>query len=180
MTYLKNCRYFAEEKGSALIETAVLFPVFVVMLIAVYDLGQGITVNQKSIASAQIVADLIARNKEMSMTQLSDIMRAGRMAIEPYDTTDYGYDVVSLRFDEDSNAEILWRVTQNMSPNNNAITSADVLELTNEGLVIVTTNYRYQPIFMDFVVDEINMSEVAFLRGRKTSVIPCDDCPGGS
>jgi Flp pilus assembly protein TadG len=176
---IRNLQYWKEEKGSALMETAILFPAFTMMLIAVFDLGQGVNVNQKTVASAQIVADLIARNKDMSFAELQDIIRAGRMALEPYDTSDYGYDIVSVRFDEDSNPNILWRVTENMNPNDVAIDNAGILELTNEGLVIVTTNYTYQPLFTDFVVDEIDMNEVAFLRGRKNSTIYCDDCPGG-
>lgn len=178
---LSLLRYWAEEKGNALAETAILFPVFLSLLMGVYDLGQGIIVNQKSIKSSQIVADLIARNREVDMALMTDIIRAGRMALEPYDTTDYGYDIVSVIFDEDGNSEVLWRITNNMNPNDNAIATVEnILELTNEGLVIVSTEYTYTPYFAEFVTDEIVMREVAFLRGRGSSVVTCDDCPGGS
>ena len=173
-------KFKKSEDGNALVETAILFPIFLSLLMGVYDLGNGIVVNQKSIASSQIVADLVARNRELNMDTINDIVRAGRMALEPYDTSDFGYDIVSVQFDEDGDSTILWRVTENMNPNDDGITTAEtILELENEGLVIVTTEFGYTPYFAEFVTDQIDMREVAFLQGRRSSLIECDDCPGG-
>ena len=177
---LKHSRYWLEEKANALTETAILIPVFLTLLMGVYDLGTAIIVNQKSITSSQVVADLIARNKELDLDTVNDIVRAGRMALEPYDTIDYGYDIVSLQFDIDGNETILWRVTENMNPNDDAIQSAvDILQLTNDGLVIVTTAFGYTPYFAEFITDDIEMQEVSFVQGRRTPFIECDDCPAG-
>ena len=172
--------FLKKEDGNALVETAVLFPVFLTLLMGVYDLGNGIVVNQKSITSSQVVGDLLARNRELDMNTVSDIVRAGRMALEPYDTQSYGYDIVSLQFDANGDETILWRVTENMPPNDAAIESAvNILELTSDGLVIVTTAFEYDPVFTEFVTDRIEMREVAFLKGRRSAVINCLDCPGG-
>ncbi|MEM6780369.1 MAG: hypothetical protein AAF569_00740 [Pseudomonadota bacterium] len=179
-------RYWTETKANALAETAILFPVFLSLLMGVYDLGQGIIINQKSITSSQVMADLIARNREVSEDIVLDIVRAGQMAIEPFPLAQdgvqlHGYDIVSVLFDEDGNPDIQWRMTDNMLPNDDPLlTVENILELENEGLVIVTTQYRYTPYFAEFVTDEILMREVAFLRGRSSSLIVCDDCPGGS
>ena len=183
---LSLIRYWSEEKANALAETAILFPVFLTLLMGVYDLGQGIVINQKSITASQVIADLIARNREVDMNLLADITRAGEMAIEPFPlerdgATIFGYDIVSVLFDEDGDADIQWRVTQDMLPNNDPLlTVENVLELTNEGLVIVSTEYTYTPYFAEFVTDEVVMREVSFLRGRGSSLVACDDCPGGS
>lgn len=173
-------RFCDDESGNALAETAILFPVFLGLLMTLYDLGQGIVINQKSIKSSQIVADLIARNREVDMNTVDDIVRAGRMALEPYDTSDYGYDIVSVLFNDDGDPEIQWRITDNMLPNNDALlTVENILELESEGIVIVSTEYTYNPYFSNFVVDSVPMREVAFLRGRGSSLVVCDDCPGG-
>lgn len=183
---LSLVRYWTEEKANALAETAILFPVFLTLLMGVYDLGQGIIINQKSITASQVIADLIARNREVDMSTLNDITRAGEMAIDPFPlerngTRIFGYDIVSVLFDEDGDPDIQWRVTEDMLPNDDPLlTVVNVLELTNEGLVIVTTEYTYTPYFAEFVTDEIVMREVSFLRGRGSSLVSCDDCPGGS
>ena len=174
-------RYIYDTTANALAEVAILFPVLLTLLMGVYDIGQGIIVNQKAIASSQIVGDLITRNREVDMATVNDIVRAGRMALEPFRTDTYGYDIVSVYFDEDGNPDIEWRVTDNMLPNDEALlTVENILELTSEGILIVTTQYPYVPVFTDFITEQIDMREVAFLRGRGNSLIQCADCPGGS
>lgn len=172
-------RWQVEEKAVALVETAILFPVMISMLMAVYDLGQGVAINQKTVAASQIMADLLTRTEDATMNLVDDVIMAGELALEPYDITSFGYDIVSVRFDDDGNPQILWRVTENADPNDDAVASTFGLGDEGEGVVVVTTVYRYVPFFSNFVVNEINMKEVAFLRGRKSITIPCDDCPAG-
>lgn len=174
---LQIARYAAEEKGNSLLETAILFPVLIILLIGCYDLGQGIYMNQKTIASSQIIGDLIARNRSVDMDTVEDIIRAGELAFEPYPITTFGYDIISVQFDEDGDPVVLWRITENMPPNNAALSSADGLVAEGDGLVIVSVRYVYDPLFTYFVVPEINMEEVAFFKGRRSATVPCADCP---
>lgn len=170
-------RWVREEKGTALTETLVLMPVLVSLLMGVYDLGQGITTNQKVIGASQIIGDLIARNREVDMTSLEDMIRAGELAIEPYSTVPFGYDIVSIQFDDDGDPVVLWRVTENTAPNDEAVASTEGLGVPGDGIIVVTTSYRFEPFFSQFVVDRIDMREVAFLHGRRSSTVTCDDCP---
>lgn len=177
---LKLLRCFLkEEKANALVESALLFPLFLSLLMGVYDLGNGLVVNQKTIAASQVIADLLARNQQVTLATINDIVAAGRLSIQPYDSTGMGYDIVSVSYDADGNADILWRVTVNMDPNEQAVQNADILELTNDGLVIVSTAFGYTPYFSEFVTDRIEMTEVSYLRGRLSPFILCPDCPAG-
>lgn len=177
---LKAARWFKEERGTALTESVILFPVMISLLMGCYDLGNGISVNQKTIGASQIIADLTARNRSVDMTLMNDIVVAGELALEPYGTAPFGYDIVSVEFDEDGEPTVLWRITQNMDENDDAVESTQGLGVQGEGVIVVTTSYTYRPYFANFVVDEINMNEVAFLRGRRSSTVTCADCPSGS
>lgn len=168
--------FFKNENGMALVEAAILFPVLISLLMAVYDLGQGIIVNQKTIMSSQVIADLIARYEVLDAETLDDIVKAGELSFEPYSTLNFGYDISSIEFNEDSDPVVLWRVTNNMDPDEDAINSTDGLGAEGEGVVVVSVNYKYVPFFSNFVVDEINMNERAFLRGRKSATVLCGDC----
>lgn len=170
-------RYAAEEQGNALLETALLMPILITLLIGCYDLGQGITMNQKTVASSQIIGDLISRNRTVIMDDLQDIVRAGELAFEPYSIAPFGYDIVSVQFDSSGNAVVLWRVTENMPRNDAALESAEGLVAEGDGMVIVSVRYRYDPFFTGFVVPEINMQEVAFFKGRRSATVSCVDCP---
>lgn len=171
-------RYAAEERAVAAIETAILMPLLISLLLGCYDLGQGIILNQKTIGASQIIGDLVARNRTVTLTTLQDMIRAGELAYEPYDTSDFGYDIVSVEFDDDGEPVVLWRVTHNMPENDEAVASTEGLGDAGDGIVVVTTEYGYVPYFSHFVVDSIDMREVAFLRGRRSATVICDDCPG--
>lgn len=174
-------RYWAEEKAVAAVETAILFPVLISMLMAVYDLGQGVVVNQKTISAAQIVGDLIARNEVVDLALVEDIAIAGQQALEPYASVNgsFGYDIVSVEFDEDDVPTVLWRVTDNMVADDGVLERAEDLGESGDGVIVVSVVYEYVPFFTNFIVDEIDMTETSFLRGRKTAVLGCTDCPEG-
>jgi len=172
-------RYWAEEKAVAALETAILFPVLISLLMAVYDLGQGVVVNQKTISASQIIADLVTRNEVLDMQLINDIVIAGEMALQPYDNANgsFGYDIIGIEFDEDESPTEIWRVTNNMAGTEELLSRADGLGIEGEGVVIVSVVYRYTPFFSNFVVNEFNMQETAVLRGRKSAIVGCDDCP---
>ncbi len=170
-------RWAKEEDATALIETVILMPVLITLLMGTYDLGQGVTVNQKTIAAAQVIGDLIARDRAVDLNMLEDIITAGEMALEPYSSAPFGYDIASVQFDEDGEPVVLWRVTENALENDAAVASTEGLGGPGDGVLVVTAVYKYDPYFSHFIVDEINMEEVAFLRGRKGPTISCDDCP---
>lgn len=172
-------RWWRGDRGMALIETTLLFPVMLSLLMGVYDLGQGIVVNQKTISSSQVMADLISRNQNIDMALLNDIVIAGRMTMEPYTAVAIGYDIVSISFDEDEAPVVIWRVTENMAANATAVESTEGLGEEGDGMVIVTVNYQYIPFFSNFLFDRIDMSEVAFLAGRRSATVQCADCPAG-
>lgn len=166
-----------EEKATAFTEAVILMPVLVTMLMACYDLGQGITTNQKVIGASQIMGDLIARDRTIDMAGLNDIIVAGELALQPYSTDPFGYDIVSIEFDVDGSPIVLWRVTENMAENEGAVESTEGLGPPGDGILVVTTSYNFDPFFTNFIVDNIAMQEVAFLRGRRGPTIECADCP---
>ena len=169
-------RYYKDEDGVSAVEMSLIFPILLSMLMAVYDLGQGVVVNQKTVAASQVVADLITRFEVVDTAIITDVVNAGELAFEPYNAAGYGYDIASVEFDEDGDPVILWRVTENMDPVDEAINSTIGLGVEGEGVVVVSVNYAYVPFFTEFVVDEFDMTERAFLRGRKSATVTCTDC----
>lgn len=163
--------WISETQAVAASEFALVFPVLFVMLLGVYDVGHGIMVNQRVISAAHIIADLVARNKEVNDEILDAAITGGELAITPFSIETMGIDIASLEFDEDDNPEVIWRETRNMDPNDDVPTNADGLGTYGEGALVVTVRYLYQPAFAGIVIDNIQMEEVAFIRGRKTSVI---------
>lgn len=166
--------WIANDDGVAMVEAVMLFPPMLTLLLGVYDLGNGIILSQKTITASQVAADLISRNKTMNTSNLSDIIEGSKLAFEPYSHSDYGVDIVSVQFDSNKNPQILWRRTENMSPNNNAVNSVKGLSATGDGMVIVTVVYKYVPKFAHVFTGQMDFSEVAFARGRRSATVTWD------
>lgn len=164
-------KWLKDESGLAAVEAAMIFPIMLVLLVGVFDGGNAILANQKTVRASQVVADLIARQGTATDASINEAIEAGKLAFAPLPVGSYGIDIVSVRFDEDANSEIVWRETQNMSGLPDALTAVAALQEADEGVVMVTVEYRYDPIFVGFVFDTIDMREVAFSRGRNSPVI---------
>lgn len=174
---LLKSRYSQDESGLSAMEMGILFPVLMSMMMAVFDLGQGLVVNQKTVAASQIIADLVTRRETVDLALVTDVVNAGEMALDPYSATYFGYDIASVEFDEDGDPLVLWRVTENMEQSDDALDSTFGLGEEGEGVVVVSVANKYIPYFSSFVISEFNMTERAFLRGRKSATVACADCP---
>ncbi len=164
-------RWFREEHGMAAVEMAMVFPIMLVLFVGVIDVGNAILANQKTIRASQVVADLLARENLASDADISEAIEAGRLALEPLNLASFGVDIISIRFDEDEASEIVWRETVNMTPVSNPLSDVSALEDSNEGVLMVAVQYDFEPMFAGFVIDTVEMQEVAFSRGRSSPVI---------
>ena len=63
-------RWIKEEDALAGTEAAMIFPVMLVLFLGLFDVGNGILANQKTIRASQIVADLVARKNVVSGTDV--------------------------------------------------------------------------------------------------------------
>ena len=176
---VKSCavNYAQDKKGVSLVESAILFPVLFSLMMAVYDIGQGVVINQKTVSASQIIADLITRQEIVDFATVTDIVNAGELALAPYPTAEFGYDIVSVVYDEDEDPVVLWRVTDNMPPDDDAVEDSVGLGTEGEGVVVVSVVYEYTPFFSNLITGTFEMTESAFLRGRKSATVACVDCP---
>lgn len=163
--------WWQSREGTAAVEFVLVFPIMLIMLIGVDELGTGIMINQKCIAASQMVADLIARNKTITQAQLDDYITAGRLSLDPYSTATLGFDIVSIQYDSNDAPQQVWRYTTNMQPNDHGMTGAAGLGVSGDGVVAVTVHYYYTPPFSGVVVHDIPMEEIAYIRGRSSAVV---------
>jgi Flp pilus assembly protein TadG len=163
--------YWNDEQGTALIEAAMLIPAMVTLLMGVYDVGNGIILNQRTITASQIAADLVARDFTVNGSQIDEAVEAARLSFQPYTPFGFGIDMVSVEFDDDGNPSVIWRETQNMAPNEAAVDSIEGLGEDGDGMIIVTVRYTYVPHFAQMFIHNFNMQEVAFTRGRRSPVV---------
>ena len=164
-------RWHRSHDGVAAVEAALVFPILLTLLLGTFDIGNGVLANQKTIRASQVVGDLITRERSVDTASINEAIEAGELALLPMDVSSYGVDIVSIRFDNNSDPVIVWRQTQGMAPLADVLDRVDNLAEPGNGVVVVTVQYLFEPIFAGFVVDAIPMQEIAFTRGRKSAVV---------
>ena len=118
-----------------------------------------------------MMADLVSRNVSLTEDELDDVVNAGRMAIAPFSTASFGYDIVSIEFDEDEAPTVCWRHSGNIEEREELLDSTEPLALEGEGMVAVAVEYVYEPLFAGRIMGDLQMREVAYARGRRTPVV---------
>lgn len=151
-----------------------LFPILLTMIMGLWDMGNAMVANQRTITAAQVVADLIARERSVSDGELANYITAGRLALGDGNMSSYGVDILSVEYDNRGNASPVWRETRGMSPDANAIARAKGLGGEGEGAVVVTVTFSYTPLFTKMFTGKMDMKEQAFLRGRKAPIVQRD------
>lgn len=166
-------------------EFALVLPLMVALLFGAYDMGTALVINQKAISASQMMADLASRTPAVTQEQIDDIVFAGQQAMRPYSSDTFSYSLLSIEFSDDEDAPepgVCWdagpiETTQTM------LDSTEPLGAAGDGLMVVTVAYNYEPVFATFLMDTINMREVAFARGRRSPVVSFQSgldisCPG--
>jgi Flp pilus assembly protein TadG len=160
-----------DRAGTSAIEFALVFPSLLLMLLGVYEVGNAVMADQKTITASQIVADLITRNTVVADDDINNAITAGQLALYPFDTAKFGVDIVSIEFDANDKPQVVWRTTQNMQPDDASVDNAAGLGTSGDGVVVVTASYAYHPDLGGGVMNDINMHEVTYARGRRTAVV---------
>lgn len=166
-TWRQNC------DGVVATEFALILPLLVAMLFGVYDLGMAIVINQKAITASQSMADLVARSTSVSEDDLENIASAGREAMRPFVEGDLSYNIISIGFTSDLNDPEPWLCWDagTIETTEEMIERTAPLAVADEGVVVVTVEYDYVPVFAKYLMDTLHMSEAAYARGRLSPIV---------
>lgn len=168
---MRKLSFFKDKKGTAAVEAAMLFPIMITLILGMWDMGYGVLANQNTVTAAQVVGDLVTRERFMDQNKIDNYMEAGRLAYGNYATSSYGVDIVSVSYNDAGTPQIEWRETQNMTPDANALQKAQGLGSAGEGVVVVTVQYVYTPTFSEILTGPLTMKEQSVLRGRISPVV---------
>jgi len=165
--------WVARSSGMIAVEFALVLPIMVALLFGAFDMGSALVINQKAIAASQMMADLASRTVALTQDELDDIVFSGQQAMRPYSLATFSYSILSIQYADDEDDPVpgvCWdygpiETTQAM------LDSTVPWAAPGEGLVVVTVDYDYEPIFATYLMDIINMREVAFARGRRSPVV---------
>ncbi|OJX07949.1 MAG: hypothetical protein BGO76_03610 [Caedibacter sp. 38-128] len=149
--------FFRKNRGSVLIEFAVILPLIFVLCAGVFELVMFTLLNNKLIRTAGVLGDAITRD-DIKRSGITGILNTARSFLKPFEFNTQGRIVVSQIYNnglttDPSKMVISWQVNMNGAvsrlgtvgtrptnmPNN--------LTVLNEQAVVITeVFYQYQPI----------------------------------
>ena len=152
------------ERAVVAVEMAVAAPVLVVLLLGALDVGWRILAEYKLQRAAATLADLVARDRQVTESGINDAFTALQSISAPFDLENDGRAIVSSIRDEDGvSPEILW---QRLSPQGLDVDSRiggegeiadldDVVDLNaGEAVIVAEVFYRFDPIVGFFIQDQ--------------------------
>jgi Flp pilus assembly protein TadG len=195
--YAFGRRCHSSQEGVAAIEFAMIVPIMAVMFIGAVELSQAITVDRRVTQVASSSADLVARaEKQISQTEIGDIMRVGGYILRPYTQTPLQI-VIRNVTSSPTNATIAkqsWSCTylgagqsQTCACSSQSFTLPPNLVSTNDSVVIAEVTYSYQPLIFDYFMKQATggssgtytLSETTYLkpRGQAAMLLQADNTP---
>lgn len=175
-------RFLGDKHGVAAVEFAMLVPFLLLLFIGVTEATIALNNNQKVSQVASSVADLVAQAETISNADVTDIMRAAREIMAPYDTTSLKVTIASVSFNKQGKPLVDWSRDQNKgtpwAPGAKPpIDIPAAISIPNTSLIIGESNYTYTARFSVALKDafplaaQITMSDHYFLKPRLTSKV---------
>jgi hypothetical protein len=156
-------------------EFALVFPLALILLIGLTDLGEAIAISRKVTMTARTVTDLVARKDASSPpTYVTDAMNAAAAVIAPYSAYNLTVSVSEIHIDGKGRATVEWtrpKIAELSSGQNPEVTLPSGLAQPNSYLIWGQVRYRFTPIFK--VTAPITLSDELFLSPRNAiSITP--------
>jgi len=159
-------KFLRDIRGVAAIEFAMLAPILLTALIGIAELSNYMMAARRVTAAAHTAADLISQETDITDSELSEIFKASRLVMAPFDDSSLSLGAASVRFDDEGAASEDWNGNYNSGPISNALGLAAGLESEGKSVIIVSATYNYTPVLNVVMSGSYTLTETAILRPR--------------
>lgn len=184
---LERLSRFRKEKGGvAAIEFAMIVPLMLAMFVGAVEFSQVITIDRRVSQVASSTADLIARTKSMTTSDMNGVMEVVKELLKPYEDTPLKMTVlnVAANINDETDTRVCWAYDHNGGTgtyNHNDVYSlpAGVVE-KGDSVIVADVKYDYQPLIFDtYLPTGKELTEKYYLKPRLSAFVKFDNqnCP---
>jgi Flp pilus assembly protein TadG len=169
-------RFGAAKKGSAAVEFAIIAPMMIFLLFGSVDLLDALNINKRVQNATASIADVAARDTEVSTTEVDNLWAALDVLMFPTDGDAVQIRISSVRIASTSSATVVWsRGHGGMAARNNNSTVALPAAMMTAGtsIIMTETKYEYSSPLGFLMPGPVTLSHVAYRRSRLVDPIPC-------
>lgn len=177
MKLMQTLRRFAREnKGVAALEFAIIAPLLMVpLLLGTVDLIDVMGANKRAQNAAASVADVVARDTEISNAELAGMWRALDILMYPNDPGTMEIRITSISIVNASTAQVVWSEAHGGMT---ARTTGSTVSLDNRmmqvgtSIIMVESVYNYDAPLAFLFQNQVHMTHEAYRRSRLVDPIP--------
>lgn len=168
----------ADKRGVAAVEFAMLVPIMFMLLVGTVEFSQALTIDRRVTQIASSSADLIARQKSITTSDIAGIMQIIDHLLRPYDTAPLRVTVLNVIADINNaaNTTVCWSYEHNGGAGSYAKGAtyplpAGIVEAGNS-VIVAEVTYAYQPLIFEYFIEaNFPLQERFFLKPRLSSQI---------
>jgi Flp pilus assembly protein TadG len=163
------------KKGLAAVEFALIAPMMVFVLFASIDLLDALGANRRAQNVAASLADVTARDTEVSNSEVSGMWAAADILMFPDDGDQMDMRITSILIVDASTARIMWSEAQggfSPLPVNTNITLPDAMMIPGSSIIMGESRFHYVPPLGFLFGNGIPMSHTSYRRSRVVDPIP--------
>jgi len=164
----------ADERGSVAIESAIIFPVLVLIFLGMVEMSQAFTVKRRVQNVANSTADLVAQSQTVTTSDLNDIASIGAQLMLPFSSTGLTLTIKSVAEDAQSKVTVQWSCSwSSLSSSANCTATGAAYTglpsgLLNPGqsVIIGRVAYPYTPSIGEFLTGGLTFTAFSYYRPR--------------
>jgi Flp pilus assembly protein TadG len=163
------CAWGRDRRGIAAIEFAVLLPLFIILYLGTFEVGQAIAIKLNSGLAARTVADLASQySTPIYNADAAAILGASTKVMAPYPTAPFSVTVSGVTVDANGNATVTWSDSQNGTARavGQPVTLPNGLNTPGAVLIWGETQYVYTPSLGYVLTGSVTLSSQIFMAPR--------------
>lgn len=162
-----------DRRGLAALEFALIAPFMILLYLGSVEISLALSIDRKITSISSALADLVAQDDIITDDEIADILNAGAVIVAPFDPTPLEIRITSVLMAGDGSIEVQWSDASGMAPHTEGSSismPSGVLE-RNRSVIMVEVDYQYDTMFGELGVNQFNISEVFYLRPRRSIVV---------
>tara|TARA_R110000824_G_scaffold118960_14_gene272257 strand:- start:391990 stop:392574 length:585 start_codon:yes stop_codon:yes gene_type:complete len=165
--------------GMVAVEFALIIPVMLTLYFGTLETTNAMTAARRVTNVAQSAADLTAQAASLTNSDVNDIFAASSAILAPFPTNVVKITISSVvaNASNASNTKVSWsKGYGGASPRstNSSVTLPTGLTTAGSSVVMVEVTYTYTSPIASFITGPITMSEVAYLKPRRSIEVALD------
>lgn len=170
-------RLSRDERGSVLVETALVVPLLLLLILGCVETSEILRVDMKLRQAAQTLANLVAAQNSVNAAAIVNFCTGAQLVMTPFAASPLAGAIVEVANSATGSVAVAWQNTScgDAAPVANAATlAASLVPNPDDSVVMVQATYVYTA-FSSFVLPaEITLTRIAYARPRNTIAVAAD------